>query len=91
MQQIQASYVAFAAILGDGSIATWGNQGRGGDSSSVPDQLKSVQQIQFSRRGAFAAIPGNGSVITFGGGSSSSVQDQLRNESQNPAPVDMLP
>ena len=38
---------AFAAILRDGSVVTWG-QGSGGDSSSVQDQLKNVQQIRAS-------------------------------------------
>ena len=37
---------SFAAILGDGSVATWGSAERGGDSSSVQDRLKNVQQIQ---------------------------------------------
>ena len=39
---------SFAAILGDGSVATWGNAGAGGDSASVQDQLKRVQHIQAS-------------------------------------------
>ena len=79
--QIQATDEAFAAILGDGSMVTWGNRGAGGDSSAVPDQLKGVQQIQASGE-AFAAILEDGSVITWGdsrrGGDSSAVQDHLR-------------
>ena len=39
---------AFAAILGDGSVVTWGHAGHGGDSSAVQDQLRDVQQIQAS-------------------------------------------
>ena len=35
MQQIQASDCAFAAILGDGSVVTWGSARFGGDSSAV--------------------------------------------------------
>ena len=42
---------AFAVILGDGSLVTWG-AAAGGDSSGVGDQLKHVQQIQASA-GAF--------------------------------------
>ncbi|OLP82183.1 hypothetical protein AK812_SmicGene37179 [Symbiodinium microadriaticum] len=72
---------AFAAILGDGSVITWGDADDGGDSSAVQDQLRDVQQIQASN-GAFAAILGDGSVVTWGdaefGGHSSAVQDQLR-------------
>ena len=37
---------AFAAILADGLVVTWGDPGYGGDSSEVQDQLKGVQQIQ---------------------------------------------
>ena len=35
-QQIQASQAAFAAILRDGSVVTWGDAGNGGDSSAAP-------------------------------------------------------
>ena len=70
----------------DSAVATfaalWGDAARGGDSSAVQEQLKNVQQIQASS-GAFAAILGDGSVVTWGhadyGGDSSAVQDQLRN------------
>ena len=44
--QIQATGWAFAAILEDGSVVTWGDADYGGDSSAVRDQLKGVQQIQ---------------------------------------------
>ena len=73
---------AFAAILGDGSVVTWGDANCGGDSSAVQDTLTNVQQIQAARF-AFAAILGDGSVVTWGdanlGGDSSAVQDQLTN------------
>ena len=65
MQQIQASQGAFAAILGDGSVVSWGKADDGGDSSAVQDQLKNVLQIQASN-GAFAAILGDGSLVTWG-------------------------
>ena len=42
VQQIQATDLAFAAILEDGSVVTWGNADFGGDSSAVRDQLKGV-------------------------------------------------
>ena len=35
VQQIQASFGAFAAILGDRSVVTWGHAVHGGDSSAV--------------------------------------------------------
>ena len=40
--QIQASGEAFAAILADGSIVTWGHAETGGDSSAVREQLRGV-------------------------------------------------
>ena len=60
---VLGSAAAFAAILGDASIATWGDAGCGGDSSAVQDRLKNVQQIQATER-AFAAILVDGSVVT---------------------------
>ena len=54
---------ASAALLGDGSVVTWGAADLGGDSSLVQDQLKNVQQIAASG-GACAVILGDGSVIT---------------------------
>ena len=83
--RIHGRYTCFAAILGDGSVVTWGSASYGGDSSYVQDQLKNVQQIQASK-GAFAAILGDGSVVTWGfprhGGDSSPVQDQLKDVQQ---------
>ena len=77
----------FAAILGDGTVVTWGNVLRGVVVTAVPckEQLKNVQHIQASGY-AFADILGDGSVVTWGpahgGGDSSPVQDQLKNVQQ---------
>ena len=38
----KAAEYSFAAILGDGSVMTWGHAEYGGDSSAVQDQLKNV-------------------------------------------------
>ena len=65
MQQIQATRGAFAAILGDGSVVTWGDVCQGGESRDVQDQLRDVKQIQATES-AFAAILGDGSVVTWG-------------------------
>ena len=74
---------AFAAILADGSVVTWGSTRH--DSSEVQDQLRNVQQVQATDH-AFAAILADGSVVTWGdpldGGDSSAVQDLLRNVQQ---------
>ena len=76
VQHIQATHMAFAAILEGRSLITWGHADYGGDSSAVRDQLKGVQQIQAAV-GAFAAILEDG-VVTWGdanyGGSSGSAQ-----------------
>ena len=83
--QIQSTYAAFAAILGDGSVVTWDDSDQGGDSSAVQAQLQNVQQIQATYY-AFAAILGDGCVVTWGhdgfGGDSSAVQAQLKNVQQ---------
>ena len=81
--QVQANAAAFAAIMADGSVAAWGQNGSGGECSAVQDQLFNVQHIQATKqRGAFAAIRADGRVVTWGsehaGGDSSGVQDQLR-------------
>ena len=92
--QVQACEYAFAAILGDGSVVTWGHAALGGDSSAVQDQLKNVQQIQASP-GAFAAVLDDGSVVTWGGaakgGESTAVWDQLKNVQQIQAFLAMDP
>ena len=85
VQKIQANRSAFAAILDDGSVVSWGTACMGGNSTAVQQQLKKVQQIHASE-GAFAAILGDGSVVTWGdpdaGGDSSAVQSQLKNVQQ---------
>ena len=69
VQQIQATKAflggAFAAILDDGSVVTWGSACHGGDSSAVQGQLKNVQQIQATVD-AFAAVLDDGSVVAWG-------------------------
>jgi hypothetical protein len=76
---------AFAAILEDGSVVTWGDLGCGGDSSEVQDPLVNVKQLQATGY-AFAAILADGSVVTWGdrawGGDSLQVQDRLRDVRQ---------
>ena len=64
VQQVQASYHAFAAVLADGSVITWGHEEWGGDSSAVQDQLRNVQQLQATDS-AFAALLADGSVVTW--------------------------
>ena len=50
--QLAATNSAFALWCdGDSTIITWGTPGSGGDSSTVQDQLKGVQQIQATKSG----------------------------------------
>lgn len=51
---------AFAALLSDGSVLTWGDPYFGGDCSEVQEKLKTVQEIHSSSY-AFAAILDDGS------------------------------
>ena len=62
---LQACREAFATILGDGSVVTWGTPECGCNSRAVQDQLKNVQQIQASGT-AFAAIDGDGQQCLAG-------------------------
>eukprot|EP00434_Breviolum_minutum_P001748 symbB.v1.2.001547.t1/scaffold85.1/size341090/7 len=85
VEQIQATGMAFAAILEDGSVVAWGDEESGGDSSAV--RHRGVQQIQATGgRWAFAAIQEDGSVVTWGdvgcGGDSSAVRNQLKDVQQ---------
>ena len=40
VKEIYSNGRAFAAVKEDGSVITWGDEDRGGESSSVPGQLK---------------------------------------------------
>ena len=51
VRQIQANAYAFAAILEDGSVVTWGYAAYGGNSSAVRDQLRGVQEIKGTESG----------------------------------------
>ena len=83
VMQVQTTDYAFAEILGDGLVVTWGHNG--GDSSQVQHRFWGVQQIQATHC-AFATIRADGSVVTWGdpdrGGDSSAVQHQLRDVRQ---------
>ena len=83
VRQIQAHDEAFAAILSDGSVVTWGEEDL--DDSDLVSQLKKVKAIQASGH-AFAAILGDGSVVTWGlaeyGGDSGAARRRLKNVQQ---------
>lgn len=57
---------AFAAMSTAGTVVTWGNCVRGGDSSGVQEQLRGVRLLAATA-GAFAAVRSDHRVITWGG------------------------
>ena len=60
-------YYAFAAVLGNGRVVTWGYARLGGDSSAVQGELKdqTVKKI-YSTPKAFLALLGNGRMVKWG-------------------------
>jgi len=62
VKSIYATAAAFAALKEDGTVVTWGSDARGGDSSSVKDQLQHVKSI-YATEGAFAALKEDGTVV----------------------------
>jgi len=82
-QRICSTGSAFAALMADGSVVTWGFGNAGGDSSGVQEQLQGDVQAVYATEYAFAAAKRNGTVVTWGyansGGNSSKVREQLDN------------
>ncbi|CAK0789568.1 unnamed protein product [Prorocentrum cordatum] len=82
--RLHATHWAFAALLGDGRVATWGDAGYGGDSSAVRHQLSGGVRSIHATASAFAAVKDldDGTTVTWGcpgdGGDSSAVQEQLK-------------
>ena len=77
--KMAATWGAFALwCVGGGRVVRWGKAHSGGDSSSVQDNLKNVQQI-CGTSAAFAAVLVDETVVTWGNpdraGESSKVQD----------------
>ena len=50
VQRLFATASAFAALLEDGSVLTWGDPETGGDSSSVQEKLKEVGKCEGKNR-----------------------------------------
>eukprot|EP00439_Symbiodinium_sp_Y106_P061737 s1045_g9.t1 len=83
VKQIQASQSAYAAILANGTMVSWGASCSLGDRAVY--ELQEVRQVHAGQN-AFAALLADGSVVTWGnpayGGDCSAVQDQLRDVKQ---------
>ena len=67
------------ALRSDGSVVTWGDKDKGGDSSAVASDLNGTVDVSkiYATNNAFAALRTDGKVVTWGygsyGGDSSSV------------------
>eukprot|EP00435_Cladocopium_sp_Y103_P000373 s1358_g1.t1 len=86
VRQLCATDAAFAALLADGKVVTWGADGDGGKSENLEKVTTAqsnppLQEISGTSK-AFAAILTDGTVRTWGdpskGGDCSLVQDKLK-------------
>ena len=50
VREIQSTFDAFAAILQDGSVVTWGDPCHGGDSTDVQGQLRMLRRFRLRLR-----------------------------------------
>ena len=64
VDRIVATEMAFAALLLDGQVVTWGHESYGGDSRSVQARLRGVTEL-VATAGAFAALA-SGCVVVWG-------------------------
>lgn len=82
VKEVVSNFGAFAALLDNGRVVTWGHATSGGDRKLVSSQLENIQKV-YKTQFAFAALKEDGSVITWGdkdyGGDSSAIKDQLVN------------
>ena len=62
---IYSTNLAFAAVLKDGTLVTWGEERYSGDSHTVQKALRGVAMIS-STNYAFAAVLKDGTVVTWG-------------------------
>ena len=73
---------AFAAVKGDGSVVTWGDDRSGGDSDMVKSELSGGVEHVVSTMFAFAALKEDGSVVTWGSAHSGGNSDAVKSELQ---------
>jgi len=69
VKMVSVGYDAYAALLNDGRVLTWGRGGANGacsNSFSVSSQLTDVKKVLFNGGGAGAALKNNGSVVVWG-------------------------
>ena len=72
---------AYATVTNSGSLITWSDAGRGGNSDKVKSELTGGVDHVVGTGSAFATVKQDGSVVTWGdswcGGDADDVSDQL--------------
>lgn len=63
---MKAAEGAFAAILLDGSVKTWGFSHLGGSCEAVQDELVEVQELQSTSAAFAALLKDGGRVVAWG-------------------------
>ncbi len=80
VKEITSNFGAYAALLNNGNVITWGHVESGGETRSISNDLTNVVKI-YATQFAFAALKRDGTVVTWGdkdyGGDASSVQSEL--------------
>ena len=66
VEHVSSTSYAFAVTWSDGSVTTWGDPGKGGNSERVQGLLTSVQMVR-SNRSAFAAVTSHRNIVCWGG------------------------
>ena len=69
IREVVSTSAAFAALLADGSVMTWGVEDFGGDSSLVAKDLYDIEYLAGSFS-AFAAVRKDSRVFIWGGADS---------------------
>jgi alpha-tubulin suppressor-like RCC1 family protein len=66
-RKLVATNGAFAMLKSDGSVVTWGEKLKGGDSTTVSEQLRGgVWGLWSCRGGVFVAVKDDGTVVQWG-------------------------
>ena len=65
VEHVSSTPYAFAVTWSDGSVTTFGDPERGGDSERVQDRLTSVQMV-WSNNAAFAAMTSRSNIVCWG-------------------------
>ena len=65
VEHVSSTHYAFAVTWSDGSVTTFGDPERGGNSERVQDRLTSVRMV-WSNNAAFAAVTSHRNIVCWG-------------------------